>query len=271
MLSIIIVQHNNQNLTIQAIESISSNLSKDYEVIVVDNGSSDNDPNLLYELFPDIKLIVNKVNLGFGKANNIGAERAGGGTLLFLNNDTIIKSDFIEYIDNIFRDESSVGIIGPKLLNEDFSLQLSYDNLPSIINEFVTKFSSKLFYKNFKPVVKLKSRNYSQKKYVEFITGAALFIRKKIFIELGGFDEQIFMYFEDADLCKRVIDYGYKILFVPNIEIVHLRGASWNKNNSGDLKNHYRKSQLFYYTKHRSAFENLLLKYYLLSSGKYSK
>ncbi len=269
MLSIIIVQHNNQNLTIQAIESIKTNLRKDYEVIVVDNCSNDNDPNILKELFPEIKLIINKENLGFGKANNTGTKTANGEILFFLNNDTIIKSDFVRHIEYYFQNDPSIGIIGPKLLNGDFSLQLSHDNLPSFVNEFVTKFSSKLFYQNFDPIVKIKSKKYSVRKNVGFVTGAALFIRKNLFIDLGGFDEQMFMYFEDADLCMRVKDSGYKILFIPEVEIIHLRGASWHNDNFDSLKNHYRKSQLLYYSKHRSSFENLLLKYFLLLSGKY--
>lgn len=269
MLSIIIVQHNSQILTIQAIESLRANLRNDYEVIVVDNCSKDDDPKVLKEKFPEINLIVNDKNYGFGKANNLGVKEAKGDLILFLNNDTLIKSDFTSLIKDTFLHNQLIGVIGPKLLNKDLSLQLSHSKLPSFFNEFVTKIVSKMFYKNIKPVVSLVSKKYKERKYVAFVTGASLFIRKNLFVKIGGFDERMFMYFEDADLCKRVLDSGYKVLFIPEIEILHLRGASWNNNTLSILKKHYRKSQLVYYSKHRTSLENYLLKYYLQIFGKY--
>lgn len=271
MLSIIIVQHNSQSLTIQAIESLRTNLNNSYEIVVVDNCSKEDDPEVIKQKFPEINLIVNDKNYGFGRANNLGVKEARGDILLFLNNDTIIRSDFIEQIKDTLLHNQSIGVIGPKLLNQDLSLQLSHDKLPSFINEFVTKFISKMYYRNIKPIVNFVSKKYNERKYVEFVTGAALFIRKSLFVKIGGFDERMFMYFEDADICKRVWDSGYKVMFMPEIEIIHLRGASWSSNNSNILKKYYRISQLIYYSKHRTKLENQLLKYYLLLTGKYPK
>lgn len=268
MISIIIIQYNSQELTIQAIDSLKKHLSGDYEIIVVDNASPNADLEQLLSAHPDINLIRNNENYGFGRANNIGAEQATGGKFLFLNNDTIVKSNFIPIVETYFEKEEDLGILAPKLLNADGTLQISVGPLPSILNEFWVKFSSILFYSRREPFLSYFNKYYSSCRDVDFATGAALFMKKSTFEVIAGFDENIFMYFDDSILCKKVKEQRLRILYTPEFEITHFCGASWNDEITHALKSHYRKSQLYYYKKYRPAIENFLLRLYLKLTNK---
>ncbi|MCX8011165.1 MAG: glycosyltransferase family 2 protein [Ignavibacteria bacterium] len=269
MISVIIVQYNNQHLTKQAITSFIEHCKLNYEIILVDNGSeSKNESNELKD-FPNLNLIQLEKNRGFGFANNRGAEVANGEILLFLNNDTITISPFTEKVFEIFQKDDSIGVVGPKLLNEDRTLQLSWGNYPNLLNEFFTKLTYKSFHSNNKFVQNIIVRKYSSSRFVDFVTGAAMFVRRELFQRVNGFDENMFMYFEDADLCKKITKLGKKVLFYPEVELVHIRGASFNDSTAKFIKHYYRKSQLMYYEKHNSLIELTLLKLYLKATNKY--
>lgn len=268
MISIIIVQYNSQELTLQAIDSLKNHLAGDYEIIVVDNASPKVNLNELRKVHPEINLIRNQDNYGFGKANNIGAAKAKGDILFFLNNDTVVNSNFIPFVESIFNNKSDLGLLAPKLLNADGSLQISVGPLPSILYEFWVKYSSKLFYKKIEPFLSYFNKYYSKKHDVDFVTGAAVFISKNTFEKINGFDENIFMYFDDTILCQKIKNLGLRIHYTPEFDIVHYCGASWNEDISPFLKMHYRKSQLYYYKKYKSSFEYFLLLLYLRFTNK---
>jgi GT2 family glycosyltransferase len=268
MISVIIIQYNNSRLTHTAIESFRKYHSCNYEIILVDNGSTEPNAVEFAKNIPNLKLICLDTNLGFGRANNLAVHKSLGDVLLFLNNDTITTSDFISKIETEFYNDSSIGIIGPKLCNSDGSLQLSHGKLPSIFIECADKVIYSLVDKKNKLVTNYLKPQYEKKTSTEWVTGAALFIKKKLFQELNGFDESFFMYFEDKDLCKRVIDSGGRVVFFPESSLIHLRGASLNEPNRKFLNKKYRESQMLYYRKHKTKFEQMLLKAYLKISGK---
>ncbi len=268
MISVIIVQYNNSQLTYTAIESFRKFHKGNYEIILVDNGSTEPDAVEFAKDIPGLKLICLDTNLGFGKANNLAAQKSSGDILLFLNNDTVTTSEFLHKIEEEFYKDSSIGIIGPKLYNLDGSLQLSYGKLPSVFIEFADKLLYSLVDKKNRFVLHYIKNRYAKKEFTGWITGAALFIKKKLFLELNGFDESFFMYFEDKDLCKRVGNSGKKIIFFPESSLIHLRGASLNEPNREFLNMKYRESQLIYYKKHKTKFEQIILKAYLKLSGK---
>ncbi len=268
MISVIIVQYNNSRLTHTAIESFIKHHTCNYEIILVDNGSTEQNAVEFTKDIPNIKLICLDNNLGFGKANNLAVQKSSGDILLFLNNDTLTTSEFITKIESEFNKDSSIGIIGPKLYNLDGSLQLSYGKLPSLFMEFADKLFYSLVDKKNKLVLNYLKKKYLKKEITGWVTGAALFIKKKLFLELNGFDESFFMYFEDKDLCKRVNDSGDKVVFFPESSLIHLRGASLNEPNREFLNKKYRESQILYYKKHKTKLEQVLLKAYLRLSGK---
>lgn len=268
MISVIIVQYNNSRLTHTAIKSFRKYHVYNYEIILVDNGSTEQSAVEFAKDIPNLKLICLDKNLGFGKANNLAVQKSLGDILLFLNNDTVTTSEFLSKIETEFSKDSSIGIIGPKVFNPDGSLQLSHGNLPSVLIEFADKLLYSLFDKKNKLLLNYIKKKYTKKELTGWVTGAALFITKKLFLELNGFDESFFMYFEDKDLCKRVNDSGKKVVFFPESSLIHLRGASLNEPNKEFLKKKYRESQLIYYKKHKTNFEQILLRAYLRISGK---
>lgn len=246
--SIIIVNFNTKSLTKNCLDSIFFNcLESDFEIIAVDNNSQDGSIEMLKKDFGDkIKLIANSKNIGFGSANNQAAKIAQGEYLFFLNSDTVVKSDILSPIKQFLSNNKEVGIISPKLLLEDGSEQeRAYGEFPNLFNVVAEKFKNQKI-EEIKPFE------------VDWVSGAALIIRKDIFCEINGFDEKFFMYFEDIDLCKRVKDLGFKAVVYPAAPIAHLCGKSIKKFNK--RKEYYYKSQDYFYKKHYGKLKMNLMK-----------
>jgi hypothetical protein len=219
-------------------------LNADYEIIVVNN-----DEAPLFAAFEKegiaedlkIQIINNPKNVGFGAANNIGTKAAKGEILCFLNPDTEIITENILEITNKFNENKNIGIIGPRMVEEDGRTQ------EWIAGKEVTVLSiflNNLGYKRDKQI-------WESKSPIEcaWVSGAAMFIRKEIFEKIGGFDENFFMYFEDIDLCKRARLVGYKVIYFPEFVINHFGGKSFELDKKKQKK-YYRKSQWRYFRKY---------------------
>ena len=267
MTSVIIVQHNRSDLTREALRSLAGHLVSTHEVFVVDNLSTDRHEPITKD-YPFVTLIRNETNCGFAKANNQAAGRATGDILLFLNNDTILRSDVVTPVERMFADHPEVGIIGPKLLNADGSFQISSGPLPTFWSEIGDKILYGSVRKRIHLALTYAERRHSTTQRVGWVTGAALFIRRTLFMNLGGFDERMFMYFEDKDLCLRAWQEGFSVLYYPEVSLIHLKGGSGNIADLRRLKTAYRESQVLYYRTHRPRYEQLLLGVYLGLTGK---
>ncbi len=259
LVSIVILQYDNPQLTEQCIASLKNHCLTPHEIILVDNNSNDPKARSLGKKLRGIRFVQNKSNEGFSKGNNTGAALARGDILLFLNNDTIAEADVIAPIRKVFDADPGIGIVGPKLLNADRTLQLSAGELPSIVNEMKDRFLYRSYEAGKTFAVRRATKRYSAKRRVGWVTGAALFIRRDLFETLDGFDDELFMFFEDKDLCHRAGLTVAKVIYSPDASIVHLRGASGNNT----TETIYRTSQLRYYQKHRNPLEQMLLKSYL--------
>ncbi len=189
-ISIIIVNYNSGKYLYETIRSIyNSPPSPPFEIIVVDNNSSDSSLNKVIEEFPGIRLIELERNSGFACANNIGAENAVGEFFLFLNNDTEVKSDSIDALLSEIKNNPAYGIVSPLLLYDDGSPQLNYGNDPGIISEFFTKYFSKFFFR-----LRTKFRIETFEKNADWISGACFIISSELYRKLEGFDENFFLY-----------------------------------------------------------------------------
>ncbi|MCA2734318.1 MAG: glycosyltransferase family 2 protein [Pseudanabaena sp. M135S2SP2A07QC] len=260
--SIILVNFNGEDVLVNCLRSLEKFVPKhNSEIIVVDNSSHDNSINIIESKFPDVRLIKLPQNLGFGTGNNVGAREAKGDFLLLLNTDTIVTSNFLPHLLELMSSNSDVGIIGPKLVFPDGKFQVSFSPEISFTGEIRAKKMHKNSYDENK--LYLIEKNFQSIRAVDIVVGAAFFIRKDLFDLLGGFDERFFMYFEESDLCKRVRDKGYKVLYTPHISIIHLRGHSVKKL-SDRMSLEYRKSQIYYYHKHCQLWEIFCLRVYLL-------
>jgi len=260
--SIILVNYNGADVLINCLNSLEKFIPKDNcEIILVDNNSQDNSIDIVDNKFPEIKLIKLPENVGFGAGNNAGAKVAKGEFLFLLNTDIILKSNILSHLIELMSANLDVGVIGTKLLFPDGSFQISFSPKIGIKGEI----EAKKIHKNAQNKNKLNiiEHNFKDIKEVDIVVGAAFFIRTNLFNLLGGFDEKFFMYFEESDLCQRVRNAGYKILYTPHVSIIHIRGHSVKKI-SNKMAVEYRRSQIYYYYKHLPMWEILMLKIYLL-------
>ncbi|WP_421658854.1 glycosyltransferase family 2 protein [Leptothermofonsia sp. ETS-13] len=262
LVSIILVNYNGMDVIENCLRSLQQFFQAiPYEAIVVDNASQDGSPDLVEQTFPQVYLIRLMENRGFGAGNNIGAKTANGEFLFFLNTDTQLTSDILPTLVTLMKEHPDVGIIGPKLLNPDGSLQLSTAWSISITGEFKTLQQLKDYESSYHQAAI--ARRFDQTHEVDVVVGAAFLIRKTLFETLGGFDESFFMYFEESDLCQRAQYLGWKILYTPAVSLIHIRGHSTDKI-AGQMAIEYRRSQLYYYQKHRPLWEQVVLRLYLL-------
>lgn len=268
MISVILVQHNGGRMTLDAVRTLRRYHPDGYEVIVVDNGSTDGSASLLRSELTGVQVLEN-ANQGFGSANNMAASMAHGEIFLFLNNDTLCTQEYMSDVERIFGSDVGMGILGPRLNNPEGSFQLSAGALPTFWSEIGDKFLYAAAGRRIRPVVNQAEHYFSTRREVGWVTGAALFIRRTLFERLGGFDERMFMYFEDKDLCARARVLGARAMFDPSFSMIHLKGGSSPGGMPANLRREYRKSQMLYYSVHRPPYEQALLGNYLRLTGRY--
>jgi GT2 family glycosyltransferase len=248
-LSIIIVNYNVKEFLLNLLDSIRiASINISVETIVVDNASDDGSVDLLQQKFPNVKLIANETNVGFGAANNQAMQIASGKYFLLINPDTIVREDtFIKMID-FFEHTPQAAIAGCKVLNPDGTLQLACRrSFPGPWTSFtkVTGLSS-LFPKNrILARYNLTYLNENQTYEVDAISGAFLMLRKDVYEKIGGFDEQFFMYGEDLDLCYRAQKSNFKVFYVHSTEIIHYKGESTKRSSLDETKIFYEAMHLF--------------------------
>lgn len=199
-----------------------------YEIILIDNASTDGSLEFFEKNYKDrIIFIKNNKNLGFGRANNKGIEIAKGKYVFLLNSDTILVNNAIKILFDYIEKNKKCGICGGNLYNAKMEATHSYlKKLPDIYFEINYNFN--YLKKIFKRIVnKRDDFNYlSFPIEVGYITGADLFIRRELLKKLGGFDQDFFMYSEEAELTYRVKKLGYRVMSVPQAKIIHLEGKS---------------------------------------------
>lgn len=219
-LSIIIVSYNTKKLLEECLESIEGKEEDNPEIIVVDNASSDNSAEFIKQKYKNIRLLENKENLGFSKANNQGIKIAKGEYILLLNSDTLTNEKSLESLIDFAKKHADAGVIGARLLNDDKSVQPSVFHLPSIFGAF------KEYWLNIQGSFEKYIPKGNEPVEVEAVVGAVMLIPKKVIEKVGLLDEKYFMYFEDLDYCRRVKRAGYKIYYLPEAKIIHHHGSS---------------------------------------------
>lgn len=234
-LSFIVVNYQSERYLKKCLASLFNKVKNiDFEIIIVNNNKND------LMGIKNAKIINLKRNMGFGKANNIGAKKASGDFLCFLNPDTLLISENIKQIIEEFENNREIGAIGPRVLNKFNKAQIwsagTEANLWDLIKNNLGIKKSRQIWES------------ETKKEAGWVTGAALFLPRQLFLKLKGFDEKFFLYFEDVDLCKRIRRLGKKIIYFPEIKIKHWGGKS--SPNKSEQKKEYYKSQDYYFKKH---------------------
>ena len=237
--SIITVNYNNKRFLDKCLASIRKIDYPNYEVILVDNNSIDKSVEMVKKKYPWTKVIKNQRNFGFAKANNQGVKKASGSYLFFLNNDAKIAKKTISLLVKKMEEEKNLAICGCRILSYDgkvyFHTGIDIDIFGFPVN------NGRLFYTD----------------------GAAMMVRKKIFNQLGKFDEKYFIFHEDIDLCWRVLLSGYQIAALPEAIVYHFIGASAGGNFPGPEK--YQSTILRRYYSERNNLRTILKNYSLIS------
>jgi GT2 family glycosyltransferase len=265
VLSIVIVSWNVREDLRECLQSLlrdeGSRLeSGEIEIIVVDNASTDGTAEMVNLEFPRVKLLVNSQNLGYTKANNIGINHSRGKYILLLNPDTIVHQGALQALIDCAESHPEAGIIGAKLLNPDGSVQRSARSFPDIgAGLFRNTFLGRLFPNN--PFVRrylLADFGYDEVREVDWVSGAAMLVRRDLIERIGGLDERFWAYCEDVDLCWRTWQAGYKVLFCPNAVITHKVGRSSDQRLVPSLIQHHKSMWLFYLKNYRHRYPLVL-------------
>lgn len=250
LLSIIIVHYNTPDITRDCLKSIEKFLPPfPVEVIVVDNASSQAVEDHVLNLFPFVKYIRTGSNLGFSKANNLGIQNSHGEFIFLLNSDTKIIEPIFQQIVDYFHTHEKVGVIGPRLVDGKGQFQLSCGFFPTFLSEVIRKIWHLRLSVNDYPLRSDLDEKFSSMTQIDWVTGAALGVRRSSLKKVGLLDERFFMYFEDIDFCQRIEAAGWEIHFLSDIKLIHYVGQSAKKNLM-KVQTEYRRSQLYFTKKH---------------------
>lgn len=227
--SIIIVSWNAKAHLRECMASLASTSNKvAQEIIVVDNGSSDGSAETVESEFPKVKLLRNEENLGFARANNIGIRASIGRYVCFVNSDVVVLDGCIENLMEFMNQNHYIGMVGPRVLNPDRTLQVSCRHFPSVWNNIcqaagLNKLFPRLAFFS-EPLMKYWAHDEIRK--VDVLSGCFWMVRREALEKVGLLDEDFFIYGEDIDWCKRFQQAGWDVMFYPGAEAVHFGGAS---------------------------------------------
>ena len=258
-LSIIVVNYNTYSLTKQTIDSvISRSYQFEYEIILVDNASSDGSIELLkneYKSLSNINIIVNNYNLGFGKANNIGYDKSIGEYILLLNSDTIVSEGCLTKCIEHIEQGQNIGALGCKVMLEDGTLDHACKR------GFPTPKASLYYFLGLGKKDPIKYGLYDAMHIeedeigeVDVLTGAFMLMPRNVIDQVGLFEEEYFMYGEDIDLCYKIKEAGYRILYYPEVYIYHLKGGSSRKKRNKVIYNFHHAMWIFYRKRYKKKY-----------------
>lgn len=256
-LSIVIVNYQSRRNLRRCLLSIRSKVNMDEKEVIIINNDQRESLCGTQKNFPEVKVFNMPENLGFGRAANYGSKKAKGDLVLFLNPDSQLREN-IKKVFFEFKKNNDLGALGAKLVNQKgqtkkWSSGQEVTLFEVILNNLGIYRSRKIW----------KGRKIEE---VFWVAGTALFVRRSIFLELGGFDENIFMYFEDVDFCRRLRIAGKKVVYFPLVSVFHLGGKSYQ--NRKLQKKHYYTSQKYYFKKNRPKWEFYLIRILGLALGK---
>jgi GT2 family glycosyltransferase len=268
-LSIVIVSFNSLKDLEACLRSITqSEQHVDYEVVVVDNASSDGTVAYVRERWPGVHLIEAGGNLGFARANNIGIRQTFGELVLLLNPDTIVPPRALGALVEALDGHPEVAIVGPRIVDSNGRAELSFGPMISPLAELRQKMLVAGHERGIWPITLFVERATRRTRLVDWVTGACLLARRADVEAVGLMDERFFLYTEDVDLCASVRARGRRVMFTAEVEVIHRRGTSGATAPTA-TQAAYRRSQLAFYRKHHPAWAPVL-EAYLKVRGKSS-
>lgn len=224
-LSIIYINYNTRGLLKQSLKHLFLiNPALDFEVIVVDNHSTDGSVEMVKEKFPQVRLIESMENYGYARGANLGIAEAGGNYAAIFNPDIFICQGSLEAMVNHLDNNPDTGLVGPKLVNADGSLQHSCYGLPNFCTPLLRRsfLGETMLGKKELDRYLMRNFSHSESREVDWLLGGALLARVSALKKVGLLDERYFLYFEDTDLARKLKVNGYKIIYLPSAKMVHL-------------------------------------------------
>jgi N-acetylglucosaminyl-diphospho-decaprenol L-rhamnosyltransferase len=264
-LSVVIVNWNTGDWLFRCVKSVVSDLDGsgvgDYEIIVVDNQSTDGSVQPVNHSFPEVRVVRNTENLGFARATNQGIRQSSGRLVLLLNPDTEVGSGAVDILSRFLEDTPEVGAVGPRLLNPDGTLQISAYPEPTLFREVWRLFHLDSLW----PMgsYSMAEWNTENPREVDVLTGACILLRRDVLDQCGLLDEAYFIYSEDQDLCRRLRSRGRRLFWVPRATVVHCGGQSSSQVKTEMFLRLYRE-KVAYFRKHRGSLSAAAYKTVLL-------
>jgi GT2 family glycosyltransferase len=244
--SVITINYKSWPYALRCIDSLYTTGYRDFEVVVVDN-----DREVPPEIPHPVRLIRNPENVGFARACNQGVFASSGEHVMFVNPDTLVGVDFFESLEKFLDENPRAGVAGPRIVGAAGNLQLTARKELSFVSGFLgrTSLLTRIFPKN--PLVKRlfpAAQKLTGPTMVDWISGTCMAVRRRTLEEIGPMDERFFMYFEDADLCRRAREAGWLVYYLPQVEVFHHSGASSRNRPRAIWDLH--KSAFLYHRKH---------------------
>jgi N-acetylglucosaminyl-diphospho-decaprenol L-rhamnosyltransferase len=265
-LSVLIVNYNSGALLLDCLDSLVQQAgASSWQIVVVDNASSDASGETAKAQYPVIELLRLPSNVGFGAANNRGLERCIAPHVLMLNPDTRLDGGSVESLRCFLEQGRGIGLVGPRLIGTDGRLQTSMRNFPTIASEFVEcMFLHRLsdaFGDRFGQEIRV-SEKYAHPMRADWVSGSAMLARLDTMRAVGGFDEGFFLYSEEIDLCKRLTDLGQQVWYHPGLTVMHVGGVCQT---DSALSLERQRSKLRYMRKHHGPSEMLVFSTVILA------
>ena len=257
--SVCIVNWNTKDLLRKCIRSIKDKtVALNYEIIVVDNNSSDGSTEMLRDEFPDCKCIESHENLGFARGNNLAARQANGRYILFLNPDTELVTNALYGMFSFLESSAGYGATGCKLIYPDGKIQYTCaSTFPTPFRELSFLFLLNRIFPKSKSFSarELDYWDHMDSREVDCLSGACIMAKSELIVKLGGFDEKIFMYSEDLDLCYKILNEGSRIYYLSTEVIMHHEGASSRKKSSNFAPLMQKQSNYYFISKNYGDFQ----------------
>jgi GT2 family glycosyltransferase len=266
-LSILIVSWNAKHYLEECLSSLTA-ACRDLltEVIVVDNASVDGSPQLVRDKFPNLRLIQSKTNVGFARANNIGISQCSGKYIALINSDVRVLNNCLNSLVRYLNEHRDVGIVGPRVLNRDMTLQSSCRQFPSVWNNFCETVGLARLFRNSEMFSGEHMLYFAHdcEREVDVLVGCFWVIRREALFEVGWLDDGFTISAEDLDWCKRCWDSGWKVVFFPRAEAIHYRGGS-SANDPARFAVEQQRAVLRYWSKHKRWTSCIAIRILLLS------
>jgi N-acetylglucosaminyl-diphospho-decaprenol L-rhamnosyltransferase len=271
-LSIVILSWNVRDLLRQCLESVARNrpLSADHpplatEIIVVDNASGDGSMEMVRAEFPDVRLIANQANRGYTGGNNDGIAAATGRYVMILNPDTRVLDGALTAMVAYADAHSDVGVVGPQLLNPDGSVQSSRRRFPTLMTGlFESTWLQPLAPRNVLRRYYVLDQPDDAIQEVDWLFGACFLVRREVIQQVGALDEDFFMYSEEMDWCRRIRQAGWKVVYLPQAQVIHYGGKSSDQV-VAQRHIYFQTSKVRYFRKHHGALTAGVLRVALLA------